>query len=254
MQSRQPVQSRPRSSHVDSGAFSAIIVTYALALSTAAALGDLNPARIALVTLLVAANAASLVRVHLRLVSRPRKSDYALLLINVAPYLYILYAAPQPWLALSVIPLAVFLWEALHGRGRGGVANVAGTALLASAYLPWLVMMGEKPSLAAINAASIWLAYHVFSAIYVEGKLPFRAIKPWAASIWWLLVLPPLAYTSMSTGLYLALAEPTVRAVYSLREGKVNRSGLRDRVRRIGTALLLESITIAALLSILLIK
>lgn len=119
------------------GAFSAIMITYALALSTAVELGGLNPVRVVLVTLLVAANVASLVRVHLRLVSRPRKSDYALFLINVAPYLYVLYVAPpQPWLALSVIPpLAVFLWEAFHGRGRGAVANVAGTALLASAYL-----------------------------------------------------------------------------------------------------------------------
>ncbi|GGP19609.1 hypothetical protein GCM10007981_03980 [Thermocladium modestius] len=237
---------------MDSGAFSAIMITYALALSTAVELGGLNPVRVVLVTLLVAANVASLVRVHLRLVSRPRKSDYALFLINVAPYLYVLYVAPQPWLALSVIPLAVFLWEAFHGRGRGAVANVAGTALLASAYLPWLAMMGGKPSLAVINAASIWLAYHVFSAIYVEGKLPFRTIKPWAASIWWLSVLPPLAYASLGTGLYLALVEPTIRAIYSLREGKVDRRGLRDRVRRIGIALLLESIIMAVLLSALL--
>jgi hypothetical protein len=245
------MQVKTRPIHVDSGAISVIIVTYGLSLGSAALLSGLNLIRTLLTTLLVAINLLSLVRVHLRLVSKPKPMDYALFVVNVVPYTYLLFPTPRPWLLLSLIPLLIFVIEALRGKGRGAVANIAGTALLSSTYLPWLAMMGITPSLTIIYAAIIWVGYHVFSAIYVEGKLPFRAIKPWFSSLWWLTLTSFLAYLTMSSKLYLAMMEPTARAVIALREGKINRNGLRENMRRIGIMSLIESIIMAVMLLLL---
>lgn len=239
------------SAHVDSGAISVIIVTYGLSLGSAALLSSLSPVRALLTTLLVAINSLSLVRVHLRLVSKPRSIDYALFTVNVAPYAYLLYPAPQPWLLLSLIPLLIFMMETLRGRGRGAAANIAGTALLSSTYLPWLYMIGITPSPMIIYIAIIWESYHIFSAIYVEGKLPFRSIKPWVSSLWWLVLATLLMYLTINYKLYLAMMEPTARAVIALREGKIGHSNLRATMRKIGIWSLIESIIMTIMLLLL---
>ena len=239
-----------RRAHFDTGAISTLISSYAASLVTVLVLGPVNPVRLILVAILFALNITSLTRVHVRLASRPRLTDYALFTVNVAPYAYLLYPRPPAWLVIPAILLALFVVEAARGRGRGALANAAGTALIASAYLPFYALMGGVVSIAVLYTALTWVAYHAFSAVYVEGKLPFRSVKPWLSSALWFTVMPPLAALAvirLSWYFTMSLIEPSIRAVHAPGEGKIDRE-LRARIRRIGFGSLAESLVLAATL------
>ncbi|WP_243669237.1 hypothetical protein [Vulcanisaeta sp. JCM 16161] len=143
----------------------------------------------------------------------------------------------------------------MRGRGRSAVANVSGTALIASTYLAWYVLVSGNLVIKVIVVSILWVTYHAFSALYVEGKPPFRqSVKPYHSSILWFISLPALAY-----GLYIVsgllplvvLIEPTVRAFIVTKEGKLPMNDLRRRVRRIGVGLLIESLVLACLILVL---
>lgn len=244
--------------HVDSGAVSVLLGTFILSLATIIIMNrwSVNLVRVILVLGLVILNAVSLTRVHYRLISRPRPMDYLLFLLNVLPYSYVLYPNPPLWLIIPITPLLVFILEALRGRGRGALANIAGTALLASTYTPLYVIMGGSFSIIILYVALTWLAYHTFSAVYVEGKLPFRRIKPWLSTVTWFTLMIPIVVIAIvfmgNVLLIIPLIEPSIRAVYAAGEGKINASELRVRIRRIGYGSLVESVVLMALLVVLL--
>jgi len=240
-----------RSVHFDSGAVSALASSYVASLVTVLILGPVNLVRLILVAGLFALNITSLTRVHLRLVSRPRLTDYSLFAVNVVPYAYLLYSRPPVWLTISVAPLVLFMLEVAKGRGRGALANVAGTVLIASVYLPFYALMGGTVSMPVLYAALTWVAYHAFSAVYVEGKLPFRSVKPWLSSVLWFMVMPPLvalAITHLNWYFTIPLIEPSIRAIHALGEGKIDRNELRVRIRRIGFGSLAESLALVVTL------
>ena len=242
--------------HTDTGALSLLITNYAFSLATLLIVNGLriDPIRVALVTALAAINTVSLIRAHLGLISRRGLRGYLLFLINTAPY-----AALIPylgiWLLIPLTPLALFIAEVIRGRGRSVIANVSGTTLIASTYLAWFVLMGGDLMIKVLMASLMWITYHAFSALYVEGKLPFRqGVRPYHSSMLWFVSLPALAY-----GLYVAggllplitLVEPTVRALVAVGEGKLTMNDLRRRVRRIGIGLLIESLSLAVLILLL---
>ncbi|WP_069808069.1 hypothetical protein [Vulcanisaeta thermophila] len=238
--------------HTDTGAITLLIINYGASLLTLILMhNQIQILRVALVTALFALNTTSLVRVHLQLISRPTVKSVALFLINTLPYLALL-VNPQPWLVIPAVSLAVFLTEALRGRGRSVVANVFGTLLIASTYMPWYVMMGGHASLRVLIVYITWVLYHLFASLYVEGKLPFRkSVKPWFSSITWLTSLPALAYgIAATTSLFMLiiLLEPTVRALMAFWEGKLGMDGFRVRTRRLGFTLMFESILMISLL------
>lgn len=239
--------------HVDSGAITLMIINYLASLITLIITGVQLTWRAAFVTALFIVNLVSLTRTHLMLVSKPGPKSLALFLINAAPYVLLL-ANPQPWLVIPIIPLTVFLISVIRGHGRSITANVAGTVLIASTYLPWYVMAGGYASPRILIAYITWVIYHLFTSIYVEGKLPFRrSVKPWYASIPWLSSLPFIMYFMIATSsivMPLILLEPTVRAFIALREGKLGMDNLRGRIRRMGILLTIESIIVMALLLI----
>ncbi len=238
---------------MDTGALSLLTINYVLSLTTLLIMSRLriNPIRIALTTGLAVLNIISLVRAHLGLISRRGFRDYLLFLINTAPY-----AALIPylgvWLLIPLVPLALFITEVIRGRGRSVIANVSGTALIASTYLTWFILMGGDLTNKVIMASLTWITYHAFSALYVEGRLPFRRnVKPYHSSILWFVGLPALAYGLYAIGGLLpliALVVPTVRALNAVREGKLPMSDLRRRIGRIGISLLIESLALAALI------
>lgn len=239
-----------RRTHFDTGAISTLITSYVASLVTVLVLGPIDIVRLILVAGLFALNVTSLTRVHIRLVSRPRSTDYALFTVNVAPYAYLLYPRPPAWLVIPAILLALFMVEVTRGRGRSALANVAGTALIASTYLPFYALMGGAISIAVLYIALTWVAYHAFSAVYVEGKLPFRSVKPWLSSALWFTVMTPLAALAvirLSWYFAMPLIEPSIRAIHALGEGKIDRE-LRTRIRRIGFGSLAESLVLAATL------
>jgi hypothetical protein len=239
-----------RRTHFDTGAISTLITSYVASLVTVLVLGPIDIVRLILVAGLFALNVTSLTRVHVRLVSRPRSTDYALFTVNVAPYAYLLYPRPPAWLVIPAILLALFIVEVTRGRGRSALANVAGTALIASTYLPFYALMGGAISIAVLYIALTWVAYHAFSAVYVEGKLPFRSVKPWLSSALWFTVMTPLAALAvirLSWYFAMPLIEPSIRAIHALGEGKIDRE-LRTRIRRIGFGSLAESLVLAATL------
>lgn len=202
-------------------------------------------------SLLFLINLLSLARVHLMLVAKPNVKSTALFLANTAPYTALLIN-PQPWLLIPAIPLIIFLASVLRGLGRSALANVSGTVLVASTYMPWYVMMGGLVGPRVLTAYIVWVLYHLFNAIYVEGRLPFRPrVKPWYSSAAWLTPLPAMIYISTiywGAPFTLVLAEPTVRAIVALHEGKLGQDGLGIRIRRMGLMLTVESIAIMALL------
>jgi len=235
-----------RSVHFDSGAISALASSYVASLVTVLILGPINIVRLILAASLFALNITSLTRVHLKLVSRPKLTDYAIFMVNVVPYAYLLYPRPPAWLVVSVIPLVLFIIEVARGRGRGALANVAGTVFIASVYLPFYVLMGGTVSIPVLYAALTWVAFHAFSAVYVEGKLPFRSVKPWLSSVLWFMVMPPLAalaITYLNWYFTIPLIEPSIRALHALGEDKIN-GELRVRIRRIGYGSLAESLAL----------
>ena len=244
---------------MDSGAISVLATTYILSLISLITLNvSLNLLRVTLVFMFMLLNALSLTRVHLRLISKPRTIDYALLIINVLPYSYLLYTGYDLlWITPSIILLLIFIIEAIRGRGRSTAANVTGTVLMASVYLPWYIMMGGLIYPIILYISTVWLAYHTFSSTYVEGKLPFRSIKPWVSSVFWitslvLLTYLVIGYFNTSAYYFIPLIEPTIRAIHALREGKLNISEVRLRIRRIGWSSLAESILLMILLLTLL--
>ncbi len=150
----------------------------------------------------------------------------------------------------------LFIAEVVRGRGgRSVVANVSGTALIASTYLAWYVLMDGDLVLKVIMASLTWVIYHAFSALYVEGKLPFRqGVKPHHSSLLWFIGLPALAYGIYAVGGLLPLIiliEPTIRAFIATKEGKLPMNDLRRRIRRIGIGLLIESLVFAGLILLL---
>ncbi|MCG2895348.1 MAG: hypothetical protein L7H05_03825, partial [Vulcanisaeta sp.] len=129
--------------HTDSGALTLLIINYVMALSSLLIINKayLSIVRIILVTGLAALNFISLVRVHLSLVSRGGLFGYLLFLVNILPYAALL-THPGPWLLIPIIPLVLFILEIVRGRGRSVIANVSGTALIASSFIAWYVLMG----------------------------------------------------------------------------------------------------------------
>jgi hypothetical protein len=243
--------------HTDSGALTLLIINYVMALSSLLIINRayLSIVRIILVTGLAALNFISLVRVHLSLVSKGGLFSYLLFLVNILPYA-VLLTHPGPWLLIPIIPLVLFILEIVRGRGRSVIANASGTALIASSFIAWYVLMGGALTMSIIAISLMWVIYHSFNALYVEGKMPFRSeVKPWYSSVLWLVALPPLAYLmcTMVNPLFLfVLAEPTARALVAVRERKLSTSNLRARVRRIGVGLLIESLALAVLILVLL--
>ncbi|WP_054842767.1 hypothetical protein [Vulcanisaeta distributa] len=244
--------------HTDTGALSLLITNYAFSLITLVMINShsINVARLVLTTALAALNIVSLVKAHLGLISRRGLRDYSLFLINTAPYLALIPYLGI-WLVIPpLVPLALFIVEIVRGRGRSVLANVSGTALIASTYLAWYVLMGGNLVFKVIMASLTWIIYHAFSALYVEGKLPFRqGIKPHYSSLLWFMGLPALAYGIYIVGGLLpliVLIEPTIRALIAVREDKLPMNDLRRRVRRIGVELLIESLVLAGLILILL--
>ncbi|WP_156769822.1 hypothetical protein [Caldivirga maquilingensis] len=240
---------------MDSGAVSALATTYILSLISLITLNtSFNPLRITLVFMLALLNIMSLTRVHLRLISRPRFIDYVLLMINILPYSYLLYTGYDlMWIIPSLIFLLIFIIEAIRGKGRSTVANITGTVLMASVYLPWYIMMGGLIHPTILYISTVWLAYHAFSSTYVEGKLPFRSIKPWVSSVVWSASLVPVTYLvvnylNLNIYYFIPLIEPTIRAIHALWESKLNTSEVRLRIRRIGWGSLIESIILMLLL------
>jgi len=112
-----------RRTHFDTGAISTLITSYVASLVTVLVLGPIDIVRLILVAGLFALNVTSLTRVHVRLVSRPRSTDYALFTVNVAPYAYLLYPRPPAWLVIPAILLALFMVEVTRGRGRSALAR-----------------------------------------------------------------------------------------------------------------------------------
>ena len=242
--------------HTDSGALTLLIINYAMALISLLIIGraHLILTRIALVTGLTALNIMSLIRVHLNLVSRGLLG-YLLFLVNILPYA-VLLIHPGLWLVMPAIPLILFILEVVRGRGRSVIANVSGMALIASSFIAWYVLMGGVLPISITAISLMWVIYHTFNALYVEGKMPFRSgVKPWHASILWLTALPPLAYLmyTMVNPLFLfVLAEPTARALVAIRERKLSIDNIRAKVRRIGIGLAIESLALATLILFLL--
>ncbi|MFB6470801.1 MAG: hypothetical protein TU36_006180 [Vulcanisaeta sp. AZ3] len=161
--------------HTDSGALSLVIISYALSLIALFIVNgiDINITRLMLVTGLVILNFISLIRVHLGLISRGGLHDYLVFLANIAPYAVLLMYLGL-WLLIPAIPLALFLMEVVRGRGRSALANVSGTALIASSFIAWYVLMGGDLIGRVVIVSVLWVIYHAFSALYVEGRLPFR--------------------------------------------------------------------------------
>jgi hypothetical protein len=157
---------------------------------------------------------------------------------------------------MPAIPLVLFIIEVVHGRGRSVVANVSGVSLIASSFIAWYILMGGTLTMEIIAASLVWVIYHSFNALYVEGKMPFRSnAMPRHSSILWFAALPLLAYLiyAMANPLFLiVLAEPTARALVAVRERKLSTNNLRARVRRIGVGLLIESLVLAVLILVLL--
>ncbi|WP_460172768.1 hypothetical protein [Vulcanisaeta sp. JCM 14467] len=243
--------------HTDTGALSLLITNYVFSLATLVIINkcNINIIRLVLNTALAFLNVVSLVKAHLGLVSRRGLRDYLLFLINTAPYL-VLIPYLGIWLLIPLTPLMLFIIEVIRGRGRSAVANVSGTTLIASTYLAWYVLMGGDLEIKVIVASLVWVIYHAFSALYVEGKLPFRqGVKPYHSSILWFISLPGLAY-----GLYITsgvlplviLLEPSVRALIAVRESKLPMNDLRRKIRRIGISLLIESLVLASLILVIL--
>ncbi len=242
--------------HVDTGALSLLITNYFLSLISVAVIEGfgINIIRVILVTGLAALNIMSLIRVHLSLISRARLRDYLLLLVNILPYAALLIRLGT-WLLIPAVLLLLFIIEALRGNGRSIIANVSGTALIASTYLAWYVLMGGELMGRVIMASLVWIIYHTFSALYVEGKLPFRqGVKPYHSSLLWFVSLPTLIYGLLINSGLLSLAvliEPSLRALIAVREGKLPMGDLRRRIRRIGIGLLFESLALAILVLLL---
>ncbi|MGC8570514.1 MAG: hypothetical protein ACP5L1_04210 [Caldivirga sp.] len=255
------MNSTRRVRHMDSGAVSVLATTYVLSLISLIMLNvSFNPLKATLVFMLMLFNALSLTKVHLRLISRPRPLDYALLIINLLPYSYLLYIK---YGLLGVTPsiglLLIFVIETLRGKGRGAVANVAGTVLMASVYLPWYIMMGGSLHPVVFYIDIVWLTYHAFSSTYVEGKLPFRLIKPWVSSLVWftslvLVTYVVIGYLDTSVYYFIPLIEPTIRAIHALWEDKLNPNEVRLRIRRIGWGGLAESLLLLLLLVLILLQ
>lgn len=241
--------------HVDTGALSLLVTNYFLSLiSVMMTEGHgINIIRVILVTGLAALNIMSLTRVHLSLIARARSRDYLLFLVNVLPYAALLIYL-GPWLLIPTVPLLLFIIEVLRGNGRSVIANVSGTTLIASSYIAWYVLMGGELTVRAIALSIVWIIYHAFSALYVESKLPFRqGIRPYYSSVLWFIGLPALVYVLyVGSGLLslVVLVEPTVRAFLAIKEGKLGMGDLRNRIRKIGIRLLIESLALACLLII----
>lgn len=234
--------------HVDAGALSILLTTYGMAVASSAIIHMLSALRLIGLTLVALVNVLSLSRVHLRLISRLRPIDYLLLLINIAPYTYVLIKAPL-MLMPSIALFTLFTYEALRGRGRGPLANVTGTVLMASVYGPWLILLNIPITPNTLYVWFLWMSYHAFSSTYVEGRLPFRDVKPWASTVVWLTLATPVAYMAYSLGpLHLVpLIEPTVRAIHAIAEGKIKPSEVRVKLRRVGFGSLAESLVLASL-------
>ncbi len=136
------------------------------------------------------------------------------------------------------------------------MANVSGTALIASTYLAWYTLMGGILINLFVAVSIVWVTYHAFSALYVEGRLPFRrgGVKPYHSSMLWFISLPALAYGLYITSGTLSLAvliEPSLRALIAIKEDKLSMGDLRRRIREIGIGLLIESLVLATLVLIL---
>lgn len=159
------------------------------------------------------------------------------------------------WVVIPLIPLALFMAEVMRGRGRSVMANVSGTALIASTYLAWYTLMGGILINLFVAVSIVWVTYHAFSALYVESKLPFRrGIKPYHSSMLWFISLPALAYGLYITSGTLSLVvliEPSLRALIAIKEDKLSMGDLRRRIREIGIGLLIESLVLATLVLIL---
>ena len=242
--------------HMDTGALSLLITNYVFSLISVIIVNkEINIVKALLIAILAIINLISLVKVHLNLISKRRPRDYALFLINTAPYATLIMYQGL-WLLIPILPLILFMVEVIRGRGRSVVANVSGTALIASTYIAWYVLMGGRLINSVIAMSMFWVMYHTFSALFVEGILPFRqGIMPRHASIFWLMALSlliPTLWATMGSLSLLLIVEPTVRALVTFKEDKLSIVNLRGRIRRIGITLLTESLVLATLALMLL--